>query len=83
MRLPKTAKDWKGDDIKIAWPPKAKPVTKCGDVYLLQSGADKFHVVYGLEVKSGLDWCAAASQFGHSVMHQATCDGLLKHPAEY
>jgi len=83
MKLPKTAKDWKGDDIKIEWPPKAKPIAKCGSVYLLQSGADKFHIVYGLEVKMAMDWCTAASQFGHSVMHQAACDGLLKHPAEY
>ena len=80
IKLPKFSRDWKGDDIAIAWPAQHKPVAHCGSVYLLQNSRNpaKFCVVYGLEVKPAMSYTTAASQFGFSCMHEATCEGLLK-----
>lgn len=76
IRKPKTALNWKNEPEEIKWP-KGKAVAKCGEVYLIQQNKTTFYVVYGLEVNYAMDYATAASQFGFSVMHQATCDGLL------
>jgi hypothetical protein len=76
IKKPKTASNWKNELEAIKWP-KGKAVAKCGDVFLIQKSKTVFHVVYGLEVKQAMDYETAAAQFGFSVMHQATCEGLL------
>lgn len=48
-----------------------------GDVTLTQTGFDRFTVQYGKQIRKGLDYSAAAAQFGSCVMHQAACDGRL------
>ena len=48
-----------------------------GDVTLTQTGFDRFTVQYGKQIRKGLDYSAAAAQFGSCVMHQAACDGHL------
>lgn len=77
IKKPKTSRNWKGEQEGINWPKKGKVCAKCGDVYMIQLGTDSFQIVYGLEVKHPMDYETAAKQFGFSVMHQATCDGLL------
>ncbi len=74
---PKTATNWKGEQEEIHWPKKGHIVAKCGEVYMIQHNRDSFQIVYGLEVKPPMDYATAASQFGYSVMHQSSCDGLL------
>jgi hypothetical protein len=46
-------------------------------VRLLQFGRDDFTVVYGLQIKSGLNYTDAAYEFGCCVMHALACDGKL------
>lgn len=79
IKKPKKARNSVGELVDIQWP-VGRVVAKCGDVYMIQnkSGAQSFQIVYGLEVKPVMDYHTAATQFGFSVMHQATCEGLLK-----
>jgi hypothetical protein len=46
-------------------------------VKLIQNGVDRFTVVYGLQVRSELDYAAAASELGGCLMHMLACDGKL------
>jgi len=46
-------------------------------VRLLQTGVDRFTVEYGLQVKSGLNYAAAATELGACIMHALACDGKL------
>lgn len=46
-------------------------------IELTQRGRDSFAVRYGLQVKTGLDYAAAALELGACIMHAAACDGLL------
>jgi hypothetical protein len=42
-----------------------------------QTGIDKFTVTYGLWVKKGLNYGAAAKEFGECVFHHLACNSLL------
>jgi hypothetical protein len=46
-------------------------------IKLIQTGIDRFRVVYGLQVKDGLNYAAAAQNLGASIMHRLACDGEL------
>ena len=74
---PKRARNSVGELVDINWP-KGNVVANCGEVYMVQLTKSAFQIVYGLEVKHPMDYHTAATQFGFSVMHQATCEGLLK-----
>lgn len=47
------------------------------DVHLIQTGTNRFTVIYFLQVKTGLDYSAAAMELGCCIMHQAACNCLL------
>lgn len=58
--------------------PKHRLCLQSGAVTLQQQGANgRFLVRYGKQVKAGLSYAEAASEFGACLMHQAACDGLL------
>lgn len=46
-------------------------------IELQQTGFDRFTVVYGLQVKSGLDYASAAAELGECIMHMQACEGML------
>jgi hypothetical protein len=46
-------------------------------VILYQNGIDSFAVRYGLQLKTGLSYAQAASEFGACVMHACACDSKL------
>lgn len=46
-------------------------------VQLWQTGFNEFTVVYGKQVKRGLDYGDAASELGACLMHMLACDGKL------
>jgi hypothetical protein len=48
-------------------------------IELRQRGRDSFSIRYGLQLKTGLDYAAAAAELGAHIMHAAACDGLLVH----
>jgi hypothetical protein len=48
----------------------------CG-VRLIQTGKDRFTVVYGKQVKADLNYAQAAAEYGRSVMHALACEGML------
>lgn len=51
------------------------------DLVSLQQRTDlKFLVRYGKEIHSSLDYTTACFRLGQSLMHQATCDGMIQHP---
>ena len=68
---------------------KAKVVARFGDpiaiagarrdaaIVMFQSGINRFSVVYGLQVKCGLDYYNAGLEFGLCVMHYQACEGVL------
>ncbi len=45
---------------------------------LKQSKPDEFSVIYGKQVKSGLSYSQAASEYGHCIMHALACEGLIE-----
>jgi hypothetical protein len=47
-------------------------------VTLVQTGHDKFSVVYGKQVKVGLTYTEAALEYGACIMHSAVCAGRVK-----
>lgn len=47
------------------------------DVSLLQTGRDRFTVVYGKSVKAQLPYAGAAMEFGAVLMHHLACEGKL------
>lgn len=46
-------------------------------IELRQHGRDRFSVRYGMQIKKGLDYSAAALELGACIMHDAACDGIL------
>lgn len=46
-------------------------------VRLIQTGKDRFTVVYGKQVKQGLSYGEAAAEYGACIMHSLACDGML------
>lgn len=46
-------------------------------IELQQTGFDQFTVVYGLEVKAGLDYSDACAELGSCIMHLQACEGPL------
>ena len=46
-------------------------------IELQQTGIDKFTVVYGLQVKSGLSYARAAHELGECIMHFQSCEGTI------
>lgn len=61
---------------------KAKVIDKREDldfpVTLLQTSRGRYTVVYGKEIRTGLDYDTAAVAYGHSVMHALACAGKLE-----
>lgn len=51
-------------------------------VTLWQTGRYTFRVVYGKDIRSSLDYDAAAKQFGFCCMHALTCSGILDADSE-
>lgn len=48
------------------------------DIELTQTGFDRFEVRYFKQIKGGLNYSQAASEFGGCVMHALACDGRLE-----
>lgn len=46
-------------------------------IELQQTGFDRFTVVYGLQVKTGLSYAQAATELGGCIMHMQACEGQL------
>lgn len=46
-------------------------------IELQQNGIDRFTVVYGLQVKSNLNYSQAARELGAAIMHMQACEGHL------
>lgn len=46
-------------------------------VQLAQTGIDRFTVTYGKQIKTGLTYNEAASEYGACIMHSAACAGKL------
>jgi hypothetical protein len=46
-------------------------------VKLDQTGIDRFTVTYGLQVKKGLNYGQAATEFGECVFHALACNSRL------
>ena len=55
----------------------ANPFAGSQPIELHQQGRDRFSVRYGLQLKTGLSYAAAASELGACIMHDLACDGLL------
>lgn len=51
--------------------------TDAGRIELTQQGPDSFTVTYGLQVRAGLTYSAAANELGACIMHAAACTGDL------
>lgn len=49
----------------------------CFPIELRQRGPDNFTVQYGQQIKSGLDYTAAALELGACIMHALACDSKL------
>lgn len=46
-------------------------------IELLQRGKDNFTVIYGKQVRVGLNYEDAGKELGLSIMHALACDGRL------
>lgn len=46
-------------------------------IELQQTGFNRFTVVYGLQIKTGLTYAGAAAELGACIMHMQACDGHL------
>jgi hypothetical protein len=46
-------------------------------IELQQTGFDKFTVVYGLQVKTDLDYSDACTELGSCIMHYQSCEGTI------
>jgi hypothetical protein len=68
MKLPKTFKNYKGEDVEIRWP-NGDLIHSKGDVYLFKT-RDTFSVVYGLQENACLSFEEAIDEFDNCVMHQ-------------
>ena len=69
--------DWQGIKQPVKFP-KGNILAQCGDVSLVQTSLDKYAVVYGLEVTTGMPRQWAANSFGNACIHQAECHSLTK-----
>ena len=58
-------------------PSGAKLCKRVGHVELYQHGPNRFTVVYGLQIKRGLTYNSAATEFGACIMHEVACEGEL------
>lgn len=76
IEIPKTARNYKGEQEEVKYPRSIKPIAKVGSVILFKQGKH-FAVSYGLEVQEEMNYDNAATYFGLSVLHQAQCQGLL------
>jgi hypothetical protein len=47
------------------------------DIVLKQTGKDRFTVLYGMQVDSGLDYCEAAAKIGQAILHALCCQGKM------
>lgn len=72
---PEIQKNWKGDNVRPDYP-KGQTIARCGDVFLIQTSANRFATVYGLEINMGMDRWTAAAGFGQACIHQAECHGI-------
>jgi len=52
-------------------------------VQLHQTGKNKFTVIYGKQVESGLSYSNAATELGRSIMHALACGGKLDNEGLY
>lgn len=46
-------------------------------ISLIQTGKDRFTVVYGKQTKKRLSYAQAAEEYGAAIMHALACDGKL------
>lgn len=46
-------------------------------VVLEQAGQNSFNVVYGNQIKTGLNYAQAAMEYGSCIMHSAVCAGRI------
>lgn len=74
-RLP-SCFNFKGEITPIPYP-SGDMIAVLGMVSMVQQQKKSFAVVYGLQVKTGLSYPEAATEFGLCVMHQAACESLL------
>jgi hypothetical protein len=51
-------------------------------IKLMQTGVDKFTVIYGKQVSENLNYAGAASELGASIMHGLSCQGKLDNRLE-
>jgi len=47
------------------------------DITLKQAGPNNFTVIYGLQIKSHLNYSDAAHELGCCIMHALACEGKL------
>ena len=52
-------------------------------VSLCQQSPDTFAVIYGMQMRDGLSYTAAAKEMGLCIMHSLTCDGKITFPDDY
>ena len=46
-------------------------------IAMVQTGRNKFTVIYGLQVKSELNYAQAASELGECIMHHLACESII------
>jgi len=46
-------------------------------IAMAQTGRNKFTVIYGLQVKAGLNYAQAASKLGECIMHHLACESII------
>jgi hypothetical protein len=51
-------------------------------IQLIQTGVDRFKVIYGKQVESGLNYSDAAHELGACIMHRQACEGELDNRTE-
>jgi hypothetical protein len=65
-------RNYEGTLVKIIYP-KGKTLFVHEAVVLIRQGADRFAVVYGLQIDTNLSYVDASYQLGSCLMHQAAC----------
>lgn len=48
------------------------------NIELIQTGKNRFKVIYGLQVKEDLSYNQAATELGRSILHCLSCDGKIQ-----
>lgn len=46
-------------------------------VAMVQTGCNKFTVIYGLQVKAGLNYAQAAKALGEAILHHLACESII------